>query len=111
MTEYPYGLTEDEYKASVEVELDGLERRNAALKALHARDLEMMKADILSHKWLEEQNEKMKVVLDLIASEGCNMESAYMDMGSYKLRPCSASNPGHPDMWCYPCMAKKALED
>jgi len=81
----------------------------AALEARGTCDLEMMKADILSHKWLEEQNEKMKVVLDLIASEGCQREGVWT--GAYNLRCCSSTNPDRPDMWCYHCMAKKALEE
>ncbi len=92
-----------------------IEKQNAIIKSLNViqarglKDLETIKGQKQAIIWLEEQNEKMKKVLELIASEPC--QAVGNDFNTFALRKCYEQNPGHPDMWCYPCRAKKALED
>jgi hypothetical protein len=60
-------------------------------------------------QWLEEQNEKMKVLIIYLAEEGCNRVGH--DFSTMTLRKCYESDPDFPDMWCYPCRAIKILEN
>ena len=53
---------------------------------------------------LRAENERLRKALTLINEDACNRIDA-----SEHLRQCSAEFPGHPEMWCAPCVASAAL--